>query len=274
MSPRTSSRWLAVIALAPLVACSSGDDDTAATQATTSGLPTSSSTSSGTTDDSDAGTASDSGTSTGTTTTTTATSSETTTAESTGVSSTSGTTEDTSCPPGSVGCPCDGDTCDGELVCASGTCEAPLDCADDDNEPNDNEADATDLGMITDDDDDKSSVSGVLSGKADVDFYRFIGTDTAFHTTEPTRTIDADQGLRFCKFLDCLEDGPALTEVDCPAGTDFALSPELRPGCCSSEGFGPVDYNCPGGDDSVLVFLRVDKPIFDECVSYTIEYFL
>lgn len=270
---------LVLAALTSALACATGDDDSSPSDAS-AGLTTGTGDLSSTSDTSSTGDTDDgptSSTSTATASTTSTTTSTTTQAETdpgSASESTTADTEDTACVPGELDCACVDEGCDEGLVCVDDLCAAPLDCAGDDNEPNETEATATVLPMITDDDDDESSVSGVLSGDTDVDWYRFIGTDTVFHTTEPTAALDTSGDLRFCMFLDCLEDGPALTEVSCPDGTDFAISPELRPGCCSSEGFELKDYNCPGGDDSLLVFLRLDKPLFDECIDYTVSYFL
>ncbi len=112
------------------------------------------------------------------------------------------------------------------------------------------------------------------AGQGNDRFELEIGEDTTFHTTEPTASLSASEGLRFCMFLDCLEDGPLQTEVSCPGGTDAETSPEGRKGCCSDAGFELKDYNCPGGDDSLLIFLRLDKPLVDACVDYSVSYFL
>ncbi|MEZ4452420.1 MAG: hypothetical protein R3B09_23345 [Nannocystaceae bacterium] len=270
----SSIRSTALLAAALALACA-GDDGSASSQTGSTGLSTSDGTTGTTGESTSEATTTSTSTSTSTTTTTTTSTSTTSTTSTTDeTTAASATTTTENCPAGSVGCPCDAGTCDEGLNCVSDTCVTPIACDPVDVEPNNTEATAQDLGMITDDDDDKTSISGVLAGKGDVDWFTFIGTDTVFHTTEPTRTVTADMGLRFCKFIECLGDGPALTEITCPAGTDFAISPQLRPGCCSGEGFVLDDYNCPGSDDSLKIFFRLDKALFDECVEYTIDYFL
>jgi len=274
MSVPVFSRWLVPVALVSALACANGDDGGSASQTSTSTTgsgststdPSANSTTGSSTSTSTSGLTIGESSSTGEGSTSTSDTSDTSDTED---------TEDTSCTPGELDCACaEGSSCDGDLICVEDLCAWALECAGDDQEPNEDEATAIDLGTITDDDDDISDFSGVLSGSSDVDWYRFIGKDTAFHTTEPTTILETSEGLRFCVFLDCIEDGPALTEVSCPDGTDFAISPGLRPGCCSSAGFEFADYNCPGGDDSLLVFMRLDKPIFDECVDYSGSYFL
>ncbi len=268
MYPRAPRPALAFAGLALALACSgggSGDEsatgasDSAFTATDTAGTSTSGTTTGAGTSSTTGGSATESGT-TGTT------------AGTTGVASSSSTTD--ACPPGSEGCPCDGDACAEGLVCTAGTCAAPLACDDADAEPNDSEATAIDLGVHTDDDADGGAFTGILAGKADVDWYKYTGNDVVLHTTEPTRDVMFDQAARFCKFLECQNGGAVMTEVTCPLGSDFAISPELRPGCCSGEGFELKDYNCPGQDDSVFVYMRFDKALFDECVAYDVAYFL
>ena len=261
----------ALVALA-LAACSTSDD-TSATYVGSSGLSTSEP---GTTAATDDPSTSGAGTGTGSsgTGTTADPSTGTTAPETTAASASASASDSDACPPGTLGCPCDGDACDGDLLCVAGACAAPLTCKDVDAEPNDVEADAVDLGEITDGDGKGSTFPGVLAGKADVDWFKYSGKDTALHTTEPTRDVVFTKSARFCKFLECVNGGVAQTEVSCPPGTDFAMSPDLRPGCCSGQGFELKDYNCPGTDDSVHVYMRFDKPLFDECVPYTVAYFL
>ncbi|MCB9565678.1 MAG: hypothetical protein H6710_00350 [Myxococcales bacterium] len=267
--PRLPLAPLAAIALPWLLACG-GDDSSASTPTSETGL---SGSSSSTTDAGTSSTSDASGSGSGDASTSSTSTGGETTGVGTGEATTSTSTTGSGCTPGEAGCACDGNLCDEGLTCVNGTCYAPLDCTDEEEEPNNSESTAIDLGMITDNDDDGSSFAGVLAGKADVDWYRYIGSDTILHTTEPTRTVTG-QNLRFCKFLECLGDGPAMTDVTCPDGTDFAISPQLRPGCCSSEGFQLSDYNCPGSDDSVLVYMRLDKALFDECVPYKVDYYL
>lgn len=261
---------LALAGLALALACSGGGggdesatgaSDSAFTATDTTGTSTGDSTTSTAGTSTSGGSATESGT--------TGTSTDTST---TGVASTAATTD--ACPPGSEGCPCDGGACAEGLVCTAGTCAPPIACEDAEPEPNDSEATAIDLGTHTDDDADGGAFTGVLAGKADVDWYKYTGNDVVLHTTEPTRDVMFDKAARFCKFLECQSGGAVMTEVTCPLGSDFAISPELRPGCCSGEGFELKDYNCPGQDDSVFVYMRFDKALFDECVAYDVAFYL
>jgi hypothetical protein len=160
-------------------------------------------------------------------------SSESAADESSGVadaSSGEGSSSGGACPAGMLGCPCDMGGCDSDGVCVAGLCEALEMCPADMYEPNDDEAAAVDLGTINDDDDNGGSVAGVLDHEADADWFSYVGDDDVGYVVDPTRDVTADAPVRLCKFAECLE---GTTEVNCPPGTDMAMSPGGRPGCCS-----------------------------------------
>lgn len=173
------------------------------------------------------------------------------------------------CPPGSEGCPCSAGTCDGDLACLDDTCQVV--CEEDVFEPNDDEASATDLGELTDSDDDGGVLSASLHHAGDVDWFRYAGNDDITGNVDPARALVASGGLRLCKFLEC-DNGLPQTEFECPAGTQYALSSMARPGCCSSDGFALADLNCTGvTEDNASVLIRVDAPE-PACVTYSVSY--
>ena len=174
------------------------------------------------------------------------------------------------CDPGMPNCVCDAGTCVDGYVCQNDVCSVGLDCQGDVEPPADAEDSAQDLGDITDNDDDFIEQSGVLSGTSDVDWYTLHGADTALYIAEPTFTLVSGT-QRHCLFLECDDGGVAQTGVDCPEGSDFAISPKLRPGCCSAASFQIKDFNCPGNDESVTMWLRVDKAAADMCSPYTFQ---
>lgn len=175
------------------------------------------------------------------------------------------------CEPGTANCVCDAGACQDELACVDDLCVSQQLCAEDVTEPDDVEGEAHDLGELTDDDDMKASADGYLSGVSDVDWYRYTGEDTFGHTAEPTILLTGGAGIRVCQFLDCVEGGPAQTEVNCPAGTKFAISGDLRPGCCGGNQFTLVDYDCPQTSDDLHVYVRLDMPDVDACVDYSLQ---
>ena len=260
-------------------ACSAGDnDDASGTGAPSTAVdPTDATGPDATTaDDTSSGDA----TSTGEPSPTTGEPDPTTSDETTGTSTTevdpttgdTGSSDDTGpiCDPGQPDCVCDGDLCVDGYMCVMGLC-APtvMQCDADVEEPGQSEDTPVELGDITDDDDDFFDVVGVLSGATDVDWYHYAGADTFGHTAEPTVTL-VTGAQRTCQFVVC-EAGVALTTVDCPGGTDFAISPKLKPGCCGAASFTIKDFGCPGQDDSVDVWLRVDKAPVDMCHDYNFE---
>lgn len=180
-----------------------------------------------------------------------------------------GSTTDDGCAPGSEGCPCSAGVCDGDLVCLEGTCQVV--CTEDLYEPNDDEAAATDLGEINDNDGNGSVLSASLHHAGDVDWFRYYGNDDVTGNVDPARELVASGALRLCKFLEC-DNGLMETEFECPVGTQYALSTMARPGCCSSNGFALADLNCNGvTEDNSTVYIRVDQPE-PACVTYSISY--
>ncbi len=230
------------------------DDGGASTSTASTGAPT---------------TGSDPTTSTSTSTTGDGTS--TGMAESTGVADSSGGSDSSGgCPPGTEGCPCDAAACGAGLRCVDDTCEA-VTCRADDNEPNEDEASATDLGQISDLDIDGGTVVGSLHSEDDVDWYVYLGDDDPVSNVDPARSIQASGGVRLCKFFEC-EAGLAQTDFECPLGSDYALA-NARPGCCSVAGDVALpDLDCEGvAEDNATVYIRVDQPDA-VCVTYELDY--
>jgi hypothetical protein len=188
----------------------------------------------------------------------------------TGDETTSGTTGPI-CDPGQGNCVCDNGTCVDGFVCELDVCvPGPMVCPGDLEPGDDAEETATDNGDITDNDSQGFTVSGVLSGAADADWYTYHGADTFGYVAEPTLTLN-EGAMRVCQFLVCDNGGAALTEVNCPAGSKLALSPMLRPGCCGETSIKISDFNCSGQDESATIWIRVDKPTVDECTNYSFK---
>jgi hypothetical protein len=118
------------------------------------------------------------------------------------------------------------------------------------------------------------SITGVIKGASDVDWFTYQGTDGVCNV-DPSRTLmPSDQGLRICKYLECLN-GIANTEFTCPNGTTNDKSPDGRPGCCGAGGFKIGDLNCKNTIDEVAyVYIRIDRPGASAatCVNYNLVY--
>lgn len=180
-------------------------------------------------------------------------------------------TEETSsgCTPGTQGCPCDGGSCDGDLMCTNDVCVLDVNCGVDIYEDNNTEATAADLGMITDDDGDAVTITAVLEGN-EVDWFRYEGTDSFGSSVNPARNLITAGALRMCKFAECTNDLFA-TDVTCPEGTVATQSPGGRPGCCGDDSF-ELELGCSGViDDDATVYIRFDQGLAD-CTQYTLEY--
>lgn len=142
----------------------------------------------------------------------------------------------------------------------------------DKNDPGSTEASAKALPGITDDDPQGSTVSGVLSGAADVDFYDFQGTDSIGNAVDPTIT-SSTSGLEICMFVAC--DKQPTSFSGCSNGGAQTTSGIGNPGCCvASPGTTTLTFSCGGAintDDSAHVFLRV-KQTGNACLSYSVDY--
>jgi hypothetical protein len=146
----------------------------------------------------------------------------------------------------------------------------PLNCPGDLQEPNDTEILATQLGTIDDCDSSGSTTQGVSSGTGDIDWMVFHGVDTFGCSVDPTVQIDA-AGLRMCAFALC-NDG-TTTIQSCGIGTP-AVSPAGTHGCCTTSlQTLTLQIACSAGtDDSAAIFIRVDQPNQNQCVSYDVSY--
>ncbi len=178
-----------------------------------------------------------------------------------------------SCPVGTIDCPCDADGhCDEATLCVDGTCEAVENCGVDGYEPNDSEDQAVDLGELGDGDD-PGSFAGELDHATDEDWFTYQGLDNVGLPpgVAPARTLMTDGGLRLCKFLQCTDDA-AEAVVTCPEGSEATDSPGGRHGCCANGSIAMPDFDCTGTlDDSARVWIRVDQAQA-QCVEYTVSY--
>lgn len=266
-------RLLVVLALA-LSGCTEGEDGSADGSSysgpTAATMTTGGSTSAPTTDAASGGSG-DADDTTGDAPPTTG--DDTTTTNTTGDDTTTTGVDDTGpiCDPGQPSCVCDGDTCVDGYACVDGVCTAAMICDGDAEPPGESEMTPTPLDDVTDDDDEFHQIPGVLGGARDTDWYRYLGTDTLGHFAEPTiEVLSASAGMRVCQFIECVEGGPAQTDLTCPEGTQFAISPMLRPGCCHTTGFTIGDFGC-SGDEDMQVYVRLDMPATDTCVDYEIK---
>ena len=144
-------------------------------------------------------------------------------------------------------------------------------CNQEQGEPNDTESTAVNLGTQSDCND-PESVVGILQGVADEDWFKYAGVDEFGFgcTVNPVRTVTASDPVRFCKYIQCVDED---ADFDCPSGTTGATSPDGRPGCCGTQGF-QIDFICGSSslnDDSATVYMSISTTV-NQCVTYTIGY--
>ncbi|MBV1860223.1 MAG: hypothetical protein KUG77_17550 [Nannocystaceae bacterium] len=266
-SPAALCLFSAALATASLTGCDSGggDDDASG----------SSSDASSTTDDASTTAVASTGSATAdpssSSTTDPGTSGSSTAAE----SSSSTTTDEGSsstgegCDPGTANCSCDGDACEGELVCTDGTCFNPAGCQgkQQDTEPNETEGAAQGLGSVNCGE--LAEVSG-SSEVDDVDFYTVDLVDLGEDCPNSDGTISivtAEEDLEVCMFFAC--DAGAVS-VNCGADSD-ATSEDGLAGCCGTNSVEP-DFFCSGVTNASEVRLRVAGLEANACVDYALAY--
>jgi hypothetical protein len=112
------------------------------------------------------------------------------------------------------------------------------------------------------------SVSGVLNGAVDVDYYRLNVADTLGHLLQPDIQATSS-GIEMCVFAKC----PSGTSgVSCTAPAVAKKSDIGIDGCCAT---GPSSvtpsWNCGGTNDSAQLFIKITQTA-DKCVPYTFSY--
>jgi hypothetical protein len=189
---------------------------------------------------------------------------------------TTGTTDDPSegestgaCIPGSEGCSCDASSCDDGLTCVAEICQPIGGCDEEvDDEPNDDEDSAVDLGEVACD------VSGDAQGTiaaGDVDWFTFHGTQTETCTMSSVAIVSADVDLNVCMYFEC---DMGNTQVVCPANATSDTTSGGAPGCCRTGNVAFATQSCLGAteSDSGTVWLRVDGDAQTQCVDYALAY--
>lgn len=143
-----------------------------------------------------------------------------------------------------------------------------LGCPVADDEPNDTESTAVDLGVITDCDGDGSSFSGVVAGLDDEDWFKYQASDDFGCSVDATRDVMAGQAVRFCKYAQCTDGSEA--SFSCPGGATAATSPDGRPGCCANAGFSFAP-DCESISDDAIIYMHV-RTMMNVCASYSVDY--
>jgi hypothetical protein len=152
-------------------------------------------------------------------------------------------------------------------------CEMVAECVDDEYGDTPSLIEAYHLGEINDNDANGGTISGVLTGPDDVDWFRYDGNDVAFNSVDPFRTINSSAGVRFCKFANCPPSAGA-TNFPCQDGATATTSPEGYPGCCGNPLIHVPDAVCGNSslnDDDMAVWIRIDQAE-EACVEYTFDY--
>lgn len=129
---------------------------------------------------------------------------------------------------------------------------------------------AKSLRTMNDDDSDGSSVSGIVNGAVDVDYYKLLALDTYGAVADPTLSF-ASPGVEICMFLSCVQ-GSGIDFKGCSAGSQ-ATSDAGYQGCClAAPGSTTLDYDClDTTDESAVIYIRV-RQAGNACVPYMASY--
>jgi hypothetical protein len=143
----------------------------------------------------------------------------------------------------------------------SGTCADPGD-------PGSSENTAKALPNTTDAQNDAITVSGVLNGPVDVDFYKLSITDSLTHNVEAATQVKT-AGAEMCVFVKC---PTGAAEVTCNGGGTPKKSDLGTDGCCAT---GPSSatpiWNCSGINDSATLYFRITQTA-NKCLPYSFSY--
>ena len=128
---------------------------------------------------------------------------------------------------------------------------------------------AQDLGDFDDFNPNFEVVDGRLPVGGDEDWFSYHCDDFVLGQVDMNYEIDTNIPVRVCQFIAC--DVASDPVVVCPDGSSEETSPDGLPGCCSdleTLSIGEIDCSPDSGDDSGQIYVRVDMPAQDMCVSY------
>lgn len=259
--------WAVLGLVGAAMGCAGGDDPS-----TTVGGSTSGSTSSGGTTST---TSSISGTSAGSSSSSTTDDGAESTSSGGAAESSSSTGAASSstgpgCELGTLDCPCDAGTCEDDLICTDDdVCDTPPNCPQERSEPNNTEENAPNLGDFDDFNPNFETVDGRLPAASDEDWFSYTCDDNALGQVDMAYEMDTNIPVRVCQFIDCdIANNPTVV---CPDNSTAETSPNGLPGCCSlqpSLSVEDIDCSPDDNDDSGTIYVRVDMPAQDMCVSY------
>ncbi|HJZ88837.1 MAG TPA: hypothetical protein VKN99_26880 [Polyangia bacterium] len=141
-------------------------------------------------------------------------------------------------------------------------------------EPNETEATAGMLAGIDECDSNGSTLTGVVNGTSDIDFYHYVGTpDATFCEVDPQASTDSPN-LELCMYWSCR--GGVPTTGYCQSGTDAQPPPGApadQKGCCiATPGYVHAFDICNNTGGTADVYIRLRSPMMNVCLPYTVTY--
>jgi hypothetical protein len=132
----------------------------------------------------------------------------------------------------------------------------------------------------TDDcDNNDKTLSGIMKGAVDVDFYKLSATDKGISISHPTGcALDTNfesetAGTELCVFARC-KTSTTNAVTGCAAGAETTSEIGMKGCCAAAPGKALPIWDCDGNfdDDSADFFLRVRQINGDKCLPYRVKY--
>lgn len=149
----------------------------------------------------------------------------------------------------------------------------------DNGDPGGSENVATKLPETTDCDNDYKTITGVMKGAVDVDFYSLSAKDEGVSTSHPFGcSLDTDfegetAGTELCVFLRC-KNSTMNPVTGCAQGTLSTSDIGMKGCCAAAPGKAVPEWDCSGitDNDSADIFIRVRQIGGDKCLPYKVKY--
>lgn len=149
----------------------------------------------------------------------------------------------------------------------------------DNGDPGGSENLATVLPETDDCDNNYKTMTGVMKGAVDVDFYKLSALDKGISLSHPAGcSLDTDfeaqtAGTELCVFMRC-KNSTVDAVTGCESGTPTTSDIGMKGCCAAAPGHALPQWDCSGitDDDSADVFMRVRQINGDRCLPYTVKY--
>lgn len=141
----------------------------------------------------------------------------------------------------------------------------------DNGDPGDSLSLATVLPETSDCDDDMKTVTGIMKGAADVDYYKLSALDHRLTCHKDTDFQAETPGTNLCVYLRCKNDTPNAVK-GCKGGVLTRGDGGVMGCCAAAPAHTAPDFDCSGTNESADISLVVTQVGGDECLPYKVNY--